>query len=660
MSIFSGVNNPGLDFVQFTASELAFISDIGAITASKGDMLYYSGTHWTNLAIGSTNKVLTVASGLPSWVAPSSTANLVVGTSTISSGTNTSVLFDNSGVLGEYTISGSGNVAMTTSPSFTTPALGVATATTVNKVTLTAPATGSTLTIADGKTLTVSNTLTLAGTDSTTMTFPTTSATIARTDASNTFTGHQTIEGVTSTGATGSGLLVFATSPTLTTASLGSSTAMTQTQLDGSTKVATTSYVDTAVANAIAGVNPAVAVQYATTAAGQTSGLTYSNGVSGVGATMTGANNTVTTIDGHAFVVGDVGVTRVLIKNDTQSPSGAFNGVYLFTALHTAGTGDVFTRALDYDQPSDINNTGAIPVISGTANTGTSWVQTSNIVSVGVTPLTYVQFGINPSGIVTAVSIATANGFSGSSSGGTTPALTIVAGAIVPTTVNGLTITTTAGTLTIANSASASLITSGNFGLTLTSTATTNSTFPSGTHTLAGLDVAQSWTAVQTFTNSDIKLLGSSTGATTFTSANAGASNFTITIPAATDTLAVLGTAQTFTAQEKFNNIVDVNNAITASSNAATVPVTFRLNTVTNNSAATLTITMTTTSAVDGQMTVVRILDSSAAAQTITWVNTENSTVSAPTTSNGSTTLFLTVGFIYNGGTSKWRCIANA
>ena len=46
---------------------------------------------------------------------------------------------------------------------------------------------------ASGKKLTVSNTLTLAGTDGTTMTFPSTSATIARTDAANTFTGVQTM-----------------------------------------------------------------------------------------------------------------------------------------------------------------------------------------------------------------------------------------------------------------------------------------------------------------------------------------------------------------------------------------------------------------------------------------------------------------------------------
>lgn len=53
------------------------------------------------------------------------------------------------------------------------------------------------LSIASGKTFTVSNTLTLAGTDSTIMTFPTTSATVARTDAANTFTGTQSFSGTT-------------------------------------------------------------------------------------------------------------------------------------------------------------------------------------------------------------------------------------------------------------------------------------------------------------------------------------------------------------------------------------------------------------------------------------------------------------------------------
>ena len=47
--------------------------------------------------------------------------------------------------------------------------------------------------IASGKKLTTNNTLTLAGTDNTTMTFPTTSATLARTDAANTFLGQNTM-----------------------------------------------------------------------------------------------------------------------------------------------------------------------------------------------------------------------------------------------------------------------------------------------------------------------------------------------------------------------------------------------------------------------------------------------------------------------------------
>ena len=114
------------------------------------------------------------------------------------------------------------------------------------------------------------------------------------------------------------------------------------------------------------------------------------------------------------------------------------------------------------------------------------------------------------------------------------------------------------------------------------------------------------------------------------------------------------------TAQNIFNNLIDNNNAVTVTSNAGTVPVTFKLNTFTNSSAATMAITMATTSAVDVQMTIVRIYDYSAVAETIGWTNTENSTVSAPLTSNGSTTLPLTVGFMFNSATTKWRCIASA
>lgn len=71
-----------------------------------------------------------------------------------------------------------------------TQTIGALVATTVNGNTFT---TGTgVLTIAASKTLTVNNSIALTGTDSTTMTFPTTNATIARTDAAQTFTGIQT------------------------------------------------------------------------------------------------------------------------------------------------------------------------------------------------------------------------------------------------------------------------------------------------------------------------------------------------------------------------------------------------------------------------------------------------------------------------------------
>lgn len=64
---------------------------------------------------------------------------------------------------------GSGNVVFSNSPALTTPTLGAATATSVNKVTITTPASGSTITVVDGKTLTASNTLTFSGTDGSTV-----------------------------------------------------------------------------------------------------------------------------------------------------------------------------------------------------------------------------------------------------------------------------------------------------------------------------------------------------------------------------------------------------------------------------------------------------------------------------------------------------------
>lgn len=123
-------------------------------------------------------------------------------------GWDISVLPVANGGTGVNTSTGSGNLVLSNSPTLVTPNLGVATATNVNKVAITTPANNATLTIADGKTFTANNSITLAGTDATTMTFPATNATIARTDAAQTFAGTQTLSSNTNSTSTSSGALV--------------------------------------------------------------------------------------------------------------------------------------------------------------------------------------------------------------------------------------------------------------------------------------------------------------------------------------------------------------------------------------------------------------------------------------------------------------------
>jgi hypothetical protein len=147
--------------------------------------------------------------------------------------------------------------------------------------------------------------------------------------------------------------------------------------------------------------------------------------------------------------------------------------------------------------------------------------------------------------------------------------------------------------------------------------------------------------------------LGTPSGGTVTNLTGTASININGTVGATTPTTATFTTGTAL-------QIINTVNPVTVTSNAGTVPITYRINNFTNSSAATMSITLATASAVDGQMSIVRIYDFSAAAQTISWVNTENSNTAVPTTSNGSTTLPLTVGFMYNSQTSKWRCIASS
>jgi len=112
-----------------------------------------------------------------------------------------------------------------TSPILTSPQLGIATVTTINKVSITQPATGSTLTINEGKALTVSNSVTFSGTDNSIVNFGGGGSVAYTTNKLSLFaaTTSDEFRGVISD-ETGTGKIVFATSPEFTTSVTTAST----------------------------------------------------------------------------------------------------------------------------------------------------------------------------------------------------------------------------------------------------------------------------------------------------------------------------------------------------------------------------------------------------------------------------------------------------
>jgi hypothetical protein len=147
---------------------------------------------------------------------------------------------------------------------------------------------------------------------------------------------------------------------------------------DGTNKT----YVDTAVS----AVNPGTSVYAATTV--NIPG-TYLNGSSGIGATFVTTATGAFTLDGTT----PPALSRILLKDQSTTFQ---NGVYVLTTNGSLGVGSTFTRAVDYDQPSDINSTGVIAVLNGTVNQLTGWLLNSVVVNVGADPITYIQYNSAP------------------------------------------------------------------------------------------------------------------------------------------------------------------------------------------------------------------------------------------------------------------------
>jgi len=149
-----------------------------------------------------------------------------------------------------------------------------------------------------------------------------------------------------------------------------------------------------------AGFGPKRSVKYATVAE---LNATYSNGSSGVGATLTNAGTQAALyVDGPSNVV-QVG-QRILVKNqgDTTPSKALQNGIYVVTTVGTGSTNWVLTRADDFDNSPDgeIRPGDFVPVESGDTNAGYQFYQVDFIAGkvVGTDIITFSYFS-NPAAL---------------------------------------------------------------------------------------------------------------------------------------------------------------------------------------------------------------------------------------------------------------------
>jgi len=114
--------------------------------------------------------------------------------------------------------------------------------------------------------------------------------------------------------------------------------------------------------------------------------VTYVNGADGVGATLTNADaQAAFEADGISPTVGQ----RVLIKDQADA---AQNGIYTVTLEGDGASNWVLTRAIDHDEPSEMDAGCFVVIDTGTTLALTSWAQTTKVVTVGTTSVSFSQF----------------------------------------------------------------------------------------------------------------------------------------------------------------------------------------------------------------------------------------------------------------------------
>lgn len=123
-------------------------------------------------------------------------------------------------------------------------------------------------------------------------------------------------------------------------------------------------------------------VRFATTAA--LPAVTYDNGTSGVGATLTAdANGAFPTTDGVTPALND----EVLVKDQA---AGLQNGIYEITQLGDGSNPFILTRRTDADEDSEMTAGQHVPIAEGTSNGDKfAYLTTNDPITVGTTAVSY-------------------------------------------------------------------------------------------------------------------------------------------------------------------------------------------------------------------------------------------------------------------------------
>jgi len=112
---------------------------------------------------------------------------------------------------------------------------------------------------------------------------------------------------------------------------------------------------------------------------------TYSNGTSGVGATLTASSTGVLTVDGFTVALNK----RILVKNQATP---AHNGIYRCTTQGAVGVAFVLTRATDFDSGPEITSS-VVQVDAGTANADDTFFTTADNPTMGSTDINWSAYG---------------------------------------------------------------------------------------------------------------------------------------------------------------------------------------------------------------------------------------------------------------------------